>query len=749
MTKKETVFFIEKEYFEFQLNLGNNYKELAKQNFDRFTEYVNDAKNDGMLSRLQIKKYDNIIEKYTRFYSGDEEALTDKKYESPKKKIILICIAVLFVILATVFCVKVITRYIELTKENEKETVVQTPSKNDDEEDVEYPTKELPTSSNTNGSGIDMTVSDEYIEKVVNTRVVEKLDRGLVAIATDEGVFLSWRYLGTDDKNITFNVYRDGECITSEALADKTNYVDTLGVKTNEYYVEAVLNGVVVDTSNVVSVNENNYFDVPIQKPDDLTMPDQSTCTYSANDASVADLDGDGQYEIVLKWDPSNAHDNSHDGYTGNVYIDAYEMDGTLLWRIDLGVNIRAGAHYTQFMVYDYDCDGLAEVICKTADGTVDGKGTVIGDATADYRTSAGRILEGPEFLTLFDGKTGEALDTVDYEPGRGNVASWGDDYGNRVDRFLAATAYLDGETPSVIMCRGYYTRSVLVAYDVVDNKLVKRWTFDSNEPGNSKYAGQGYHNLAVADTDYDGKDEIVYGQCVIDDDGTGAYSTGFGHGDALHVGDFLPERAGLEVWGCLEGSHGAILYDAYDGDILMRISADSDTGRAICGNFIPGNNGAEFASAADSFVYDANMKVLTTWGNVTGYGMNYAIYWDGDLEQEVLDKTVIEKYEEGRLLTGDGVTSINGTKSNCSLVADILGDWREEVIWPTTTSSALRIYTTTTESEYRIHTLMHDTQYRCQIVSQNVAYNQGACLSYFLGTGYDLPEQPNVKVVE
>lgn len=735
--RRDAIFFIEKEYYEFQLNLENNYKDLARENFDIFVQYVEEAKQDGLLSKGQIQKYDNLIEKYTRMINGDEEALVDKKYTMSSKKIAFILAGVIVAIVVVALLVVIVIG----GRQNAGDAVAETT-------EFEYSTKKPPVVGE-NGNGVDVTISDAKLEKVEFTKQAEKLDRGLVAIKTEEGVFLSWRYLGNDDVSVVFDVYRDGEKL--ETIKDKTNYVDKAGTEASEYYVKAMLNDNEVDTSSTVKPQADNYFDIPLDKPADLTMPDGEVCTYSANDASVGDVDGDGQYEIILKWDPSNAHDNSHDGYTGNVYIDAYEMDGTKLWRIDLGVNIRAGAHYTQFMVYDYDGDGKAEMICKTADGTVDGKGNVIGDGTADYRSSVGRILEGPEFLTLFDGLTGEALDTIDYEPGRGNVSDWGDNYGNRCDRFLAATAYLDGEKPSVIMCRGYYTRAVLVAYDVVDKKLVHRWTFDSNSAGNSKYAGQGNHNLAVADVDWDGYDEIVYGQSVIESDGTGKYTNGFGHGDAIHVGDFLPNRNGLEVWGCLEGSHGAILSDGLTGAILLRITADKDTGRAICGNFIPDNNsfGAEFASAADSYVYDANGNKLTTWGKVSGMGMNYAIYWDGDLEQEAMDKTSIAKYEEGTIFSGNNITSVNGTKANASLCADILGDWREEVMWPTNDSLALRIYTTTDETEYRIATLMHDMQYRCQIVSQNVAYNQGACLSFFLGTGFDLPKQPKIKVAE
>lgn len=602
----------------------------------------------------------------------------------------------------------------------------------------------------------DVTVKAGNLEKVTYTRQAEYLDRGLVAVNTEEGVFLSWRFLGTDDENTAFNVYRDGKVITDKPVTDKTNYVDKEYTQGSKYYVEAVItdkNGNIIqseaDISKEVSPLEQNYFDIPLSKPEALTMPDKSTCTYTPNDASVGDLDGDGQYEIILKWDPSNAQDNSKDGYTGNVYIDAYKMDGTFLWRIDLGVNIRAGAHYTQFMVYDLDGDGRAEMVCKTADGTVDGKGNVIGDGTADYRSSAGRILEGPEYLTLFDGLTGEALDTIDYEPPRGNVRDWGDDYGNRVDRFLGAVAYLDGKKPSVIMCRGYYTRAVLAAYDVTDKKLVHRWTFDSNEKGNEKYAGQGNHNLAVADVDWDGYDEIVYGQCVINEDGTGLASTGMGHGDAIHVGDFLPEREGLEVWGCLEASGGAMLWDGATGECILRIIASGDTGRAVAGNFIPGNNGSEFVSSANDNVYDAHGNILTGWSSFTKWSQNYAVYWDGDLEQETLDRNMIDKYKAGRLFNAQGVSYNNGTKANTSLTADILGDWREEIIFPTTDGSSLRVFTTTDETDYRIFTLMHDIQYRCQIAAQNVAYNQGAYTSFFLGTGYDLPSMPDIETVK
>lgn len=584
----------------------------------------------------------------------------------------------------------------------------------------------------------------------LSSRQVENLDRGLVAINTSKGVYLSWRYLGTDSDNLQFDVYRDGKKINSKPIVDSTNYLDSNGSTSSSYYIVATENGNTLDTSDTVSPFSKNYFDIPISAPEGGVTPDGKSYTYTANDASVADLDGDGKYEIILKWNPSNAKDNSHDGYTGNVYLDAYKLDGSLLWRIDLGRNIRAGSHYTQFMVYDFDGDGYAELICKTADGTKDGQGNYIGDSKADYRNSFGRILSGPEYLTLFDGKTGAAIDTIDYEPARGNVSDWGDSYGNRCDRFLGAVAYLNGSTPSVVMCRGYYTRSVLVAYDVVNKKLVKRWKFDSNDAGNSAYAGQGDHNLAVADVDNDGFDEIVYGACTIDHDGTGLYSTGLGHGDAIHVGDFLPYRDGLEVWGCLEsGDHGAALWDAATGEILLRYTASSDTGRGLAGNFVPGNSSAEFVCSAIKNVFDGSGNIVTPWSKITKWAINFPIYWNGDLEQEVLDRYIIEGYPKKRYFTASGVNWINGSKANSSITADILGDWREEVVFPTKDNTALRVYMTTITTPYRIRTLMHDTQYRCQIASQNVGYNMPAHTSFFLGTDFPLPKKPNVYVAK
>jgi len=594
-----------------------------------------------------------------------------------------------------------------------------------------------------------------------SARQMEFLNRGLVAVKVSNGVYLSWRLLGTEAASTSFNVYRNGALLTSTPITNSTNYVDTAGTASSTYTIAAVVNGAVQAQSASATVWSNNYKDIPIQKPAGGTTPDGVSYTYSANDASVGDLDGDGDYEIVLKWDPSNAKDNSQSGYTGNVYLDAYELNGTRLWRIDLGKNIRAGAHYTQFLVYDLDGDGKAEVVCKTADGTKDGTGTVIGSSTADYRNSSGYVLSGPEYLTVFAGNTGKILNTSNYEPARGTVSSWGDSYGNRVDRFLAGVAYLDGVRPSFIMARGYYTRTVLVAYDWRNGTLTKRWTFDSNTSGNSSYAGQGNHQLSIADVDNDGKDEIIYGAMALDDNGAKLYTTGLGHGDAMHVGDLNPDRPGLESFNVHESTsaaYGAELHDAATGAILWGQKTSADTGRGLSADIDPRYKGEEqWASGVG--VHSVTGTTITS----STPSINFAIWWDGDLLRELLDHSYdssisagigkIDKWnystsKSSNLLTATGTYSNNTTKGTPSLQADLIGDWREEVIWRTTDSSALRLYTTTATTTYKLPTLMHDSVYRLGIAWQNVAYNQPPHTSYYLGDGMAAPAQPNIYTV-
>nr|WP_282319570.1 rhamnogalacturonan lyase [Paenibacillus amylolyticus] len=586
------------------------------------------------------------------------------------------------------------------------------------------------------------------VTHAAGARQMEYLDRGVVAVKTGTGVFVSWRLLGTEGSNVSFNVYRDGTKVNPTPITNSTNLQDASGTSSSKYTVRAVVSGTEQAASAAASVWGNNYLSVPLSVPAGGTTPDGVAYTYSANDASAGDLDGDGEYELIVKWDPSNSKDNSQSGYTGEVFIDAYKLNGTRLWRISLGKNIRAGAHYTQFMVYDLDGDGKAEVAMKTADGTKDGTGVVIGDASKDYRNSSGYVLSGPEFLTVFNGQTGKALSAVNYEPARGNVSSWGDNYGNRVDRFLAAIAYLDGERPSLVMARGYYTRTVLVAYNWRNGQLTKQWTFDSNTSGNSGYAGQGNHNLSVADVDGDGKDEIVYGAMAVDDNGKGLYTTGLHHGDAMHLSDLDPDRPGLEVFQVHEtpSNAGVEFRDAGTGQLIWGVKTTKDIGRGMAADIDPRYKGAEVW--ADGSLYTAKGQKL---GTTLPSSTNFGIWWDGDLLRELLDSNRIDKWNYANsttmnLLTASGVSSNNGTKSTPNLQADLFGDWREEVVWRTNDSSALRIYTTTAVTDKRIYTLMHDPVYRLGVAWQNVAYNQPPHTGFYLGEGMSTPPVPNIR---
>lgn len=580
-------------------------------------------------------------------------------------------------------------------------------------------------------------------------RQAEFLDRGLVAIKTDSGVFLSWRLLGQESYDAGFHIYRDGKRLTRKPWTASTNYLDPDGTASSVYTVRRLLGA-----ADSARVWEGSYLPIPLVKPADGVTPVGEAYSYRANDASVGDLDGDGDYEIVLKWDPSNQKDNSQSGYTGEVFVDAYELDGTLLWRVSLGRNIRAGAHYTQFMVYDFDGDGKAEVAMRTADGATDALGTVIGDVNADYRTVNGYVLSGPEFLTMFEGATGKALATIDYVPFRGSVEAWGDNYGNRVDRFLGGVAYLDGRRPSLIMSRGYYTRTVIVAWDWKHHQFKQRWVFDSDISG-AEYRGQGNHQLAVADVDDDGKDEIIFGAMTIDDDGTPLYNTLLGHGDALHVGDLDPEHPGLEVFKVMESRtspYGLAAWDAATGEVLWGNFTGVDTGRGMSSDIDPRHAGEEMWSSGGGGLHTATGQLLSA---SVPSSINFGIWWDGDLSRELLDHTYdatvgagagrIDKWDYENaiavpILVAAGTYSNNGTKGTPALQADILGDWREEAIWRSQDSSELRVYTTTATTSYKLRTLMHDPTYRLAIAWQNVAYNQPPHPGFFLGTGMTRP---------
>ncbi len=585
--------------------------------------------------------------------------------------------------------------------------------------------------------------------------VVEDLDRGVVAVVQPNGVYVGWRMLGYEyDRDnpgrTTYNVYRDGELIAN--VEGSTNFLDPSGNAGSVYSVSAVIDQIDGGPSVPVSAWSTNYLRVPLQRPSEI---------YSANDASLGDVDGDGQYEVFLKWDPMDSKDNSLAGVTSDVFIDALRLDGTRLWRINLGPNIRAGAHYTQFVVIDADGDGKAEMAVKTAPGTRDGSGAFLssGPAASDddaqiYRNEGGYILSGPEYLTVFDGASGRELSTALFDQAREDVAAWGDAYGNRVDRFLATAAYLDASgLPSFVMARGYYTRTTLSAWTWRDGQLAQLWKFDSNlTPADAQgrpFTGQGAHSLSVANVDADPEQEIIYGAMTIDHDGTGKCSSGRGHGDALHVTDLIPSRPGPEVFMPAENA-SQFFWSLRDGATCEIIhSSDQtgfDVGRAVAGDVIPTNPGGEFWASRMTLLHSATTGLPIA---PQPSSQNFLVWWDGDESRELEDNISITKLgvEQPLLFTCAECASNNGTKATPALVADLLGDWREEVVWREIDNSALRIYTTTDLTSRRIYTLMHDPQYRIAISWQNVAYNQPPHPSFHIGDGMAAPPTPDIRL--
>ncbi|WP_344880750.1 rhamnogalacturonan lyase [Zhihengliuella alba] len=719
---------------------------------------------------------------------------------------------------------------------------------------------------------------------------LENLDRGLVAAAADEQVFLSWRLLASETRGATadgatgadFAVYRDGERIAE--VSDSTSYADPDGTAQSTYAVAPIVGGVELEPSAGTTAWADGHHDLPLQRPEGGVTPAGEEYTYSANDVSVGDVNGDGTYEYVVKWYPSNAKDVSQKGYTGNTYLDTYTLGGELLNRIDLGVNIRSGAHYTQFVVQDFDGDGRSEIMVKTAPGTsstayADGEAaerrhvTLPEDDVAagvthddDYRMSAadyrehligmfsawdehpevvagnwpatieealgieprheyplseaaatdladyfideyaparssrndlttfeGFVVTGPEYLTVFDGETGAELDTVEYEPGRGDDGLlWGDyamsriEPGNRVDRFLATSAYLDGEQPSAVFARGYYTRTAVAAYDFDGERLTQRWMADSghvpmdnpfdanphgkdgSDPVHGEIASQGFHSMSPADVDGDGSQEIVYGGVTLDHDGSVLYSSTdvlpegsvapgetakLGHGDAMHVGDLDPSREGLEIWTVHEAGrwapYGSVMRDAATGEVLFGAYSGRDTGRGMVGDVDPATPGLEVWASMPGGT-DASGLLSATGEHLRDEtpGTNASIRWAADgttgiVERDGESQPVVRNVAAGTEWVAEGTRTNNGTKGNPSLVADVLGDWREELIVRTEDSSALRFYTSTETGADKLPTLMHDPQYRSQVAGQQTAYNQPAYPGFYLASDADYGDLP------
>ena len=639
--------------------------------------------------------------------------------------------------------------------------------------------------------------STGYTDENVHTRQMEKLDRGLIAIKTDGGVYLSWRLFdsednifGSADKNVSFNVYRDGKKISE--VATKTNYVDST-VGTN-YSVAPVINGVEGEKCDAVTVYNNCYFDIPLSKPDDETIYDPSNnklATYSffPADCSTGDVDGDGEYEIIVKW-TSHERDVGTPAYSGTVHLAAYKLDGTKLWKndIELGKNVYSSAHTVQFLIYDFDGDGKSEVMCQTSLGSKDGQGKYVSNAaqtdeeikaitdkensTADYRSSSGVITKGEEFLTVFNGETGAAMDTISLPTTRGseNGVDYGDDFGNRSNRFVSDIAYLDGEKPYAIYLRGYYfgrngkQRTSIAGISWDGTTLSPTYRFDTQQgqegyyDGAYQYVGNGNHNCTVADVDNDGKDEFITGALCMevndDNEFRPKWCTYLQHGDALHIGNYDPTHTGFEFFTVHEDSgtnslsgnditldFGMSVIDAETGNIMFHEGASDDTGRGVMANVGAGGY-YQIWSAKNSARQSNGGTDFTTANSLTGRNtpsMNFRIFWDGDLYDNLLNGANITDWN-GRNMSNIfsagnyDCVSINGTKANPSLQADLFGDWREEVVYPTTNGTALRVFSTTATTDYKIKTLMQDPVYRSGVAAEQTAYNQPPHVGFYMG---------------
>lgn len=578
----------------------------------------------------------------------------------------------------------------------------------------------------------------------------------MVAVKVSGGVYVGWRMFGYEyDKtasNVAYDLYRDGEKLAT--VTDSTNYLDKDGTAQSSYSVRAVLKGAECAPSAAAKPWAQEYLTIPLSPPE--TGPNGGT--YNANDASVGDLDGDGQLDIVLKWDPSNAKDNSQAGTTDDVFVDGYTLAGKRLFRIDLGPNIRAGAHYTQMSVYDFDGDGKAEIAVKTAPGTKDGTGKLLSNGPAaadddskDYRNGDGYILSGPEYLTVFEGATGKELATVEYPVPRGTVSSWGDSYGNRVDRFNGGVAFVSdmgagkaaSGRPSIIQGRGYYTRLTVSAYNFRDGKLTKNWVYDSKTSLNPD--GAGAHSEMAIDADGDGAQEVVTGAATISSDGMLQCQTNLGHGDAIHVGELIVGKPPA-VFTVHEGMGGYDVHDVKTCSTYVKVTGGDDNGRGVA-DYVQASNtkAASFwsATAPDRYSADDGRSLGKKSGST-----NFLIYWDADELRELEDGTGITKVDGGTLLSCSACASNNGTKSTPTLTADLFGDWREEIVWRQSDNKALRIYTTTAVTKRRIYTLMHDPTYRAQVAFENSAYNQPPHVGFHIGAGMADPPKPDMRVV-
>ncbi|MGM8362397.1 Ig-like domain-containing protein [Flavobacterium sp. ARAG 55.4] len=592
-------------------------------------------------------------------------------------------------------------------------------------------------------------------------RPMEFLDRGLVALGIKNGVFLSWRMVGSDNPDVGFNLYKNGAKLNTTPITSSTNYVDPSGLVSDVYKVEAISS-----SGNQTSPEVTVWPYAPSIEPGkpnvarlEIPIPAAPGPDYFAGDMSVGDLDGDGQYELIFEWEPTT--------HPENAYLEAIDLKGNSLWRISCGPNTTYNS--IAFMVYDLDGDGKAEIACKTGPGTKDGLGNYLSKGPAATDDDAmiiprisGHLMEDPSYMTVFNGQTGAEMATVNYPISIGlredHEATWEDNYGKRAQSIKSAVLYDKDKGPLLVFCRGIYSRIAMGAYTWDGNNLKQEWEFDSDklaEPERTLYRGEGNHGVTVADVDGDGSDELMYGACAIDNDGKGLYATGRGHGDAHAVGDLDPDRPGMEYFQPHENAtYGVSFRDAATGEIIWEILSPADVGRAWAADITADNPGFEISVVGDYIDNgkDDQSSVFDVKGNPLTYNYNsyyQPVYFDGDIQRELRNNTGIDDVNNGgRLLTAwyYGASTIHSTKQDANLVADILGDWREELVFVKSDNSAFVLFSSWIPTEHKVYALMHDPAYRMQVATQNIGYNQPANLSYYLPNG---SPKPDIRIID
>ena len=592
-------------------------------------------------------------------------------------------------------------------------------------------------------------------------------------------ILLSWRWLPGDGAETSFDLYRSANGSTEVKLNEvpiigRTNWQDKTANRSlnNTYRLVLSNTGETVGKYTMTAHQASHglpYVEIPLKDTKDICPLD--TIWYEANDVSVGDLDDDGVPEIVVKRLLTHGNPDRSVIYEGTagiesplhvrhtVLYEAYRLDGTYLWRICSGPNIMLG-NSSSFAIADYDGDGCCEMAIKTGEGTIFGDGQEIedtdGDGKTDYReVGNSHISKGPEFLSIIDGLTGKELARTNYIP-CGTSEEWGDNYFKRASSLRVAVGCFDGTLPSILICRGVYAKSVVEAWDYRNGQLKLRWHFDSSSPGigkdgkeNSRYAAQGFHSLSVGDVDGDGYDEVVYGSMTIDHDGIGLYTSEYGHGDALHLGKFDPNREGLQIFSCQElGKTMAVLRDACDGSTIWKVDdvKDNDTGRGLIADIDPNSPGCEM------WWYKSTVHSIS--GEDLGYtptSCNMAIWFGSGLNRQLFNETSIhQQYDNTRIFSMHryDVTYINGTKGNPCWYGDLLGDWREEVIMPDATRTKnLKIFSTWYPTNYTLPWLMTDHVYLMSALNQNVGYNMPTQTGYYIGSDMQPNFSTNIKM--